>query len=147
MNSLFAKILLWFWCTVAVYVVGSAFISALNVNSNASSGESPVARLVMFELEEARTAYETGGRPALQAFMDTLERVYGAHAILTDEHGRDLITNKLRPDLVARAMRHPSPPDIQVDSDTVARVADDGRYWFFFEVPRHRIGIWFQPPD
>jgi len=147
MNSLFAKILLWFWCTVAVYVVGSAFISALNVNSNASSGESPVARLVMFELEEARTAYETGGRPALQAFMDTLERVYGAHAILTDEHGRDLITNKLRPDLVARAMRHPNLPAIQVDSDTVARVADDGRYWFFFEVPRHRIGIWFLSPD
>jgi two-component system sensor histidine kinase CpxA len=147
MNSLFAKILLWFWCTVAVYVIGSAFISALNVNSNASSGESPVARLVTFELEEARTAYETGGRPALQAFMDTLERVYGAHAILTDEHGRDLLANKMRPDLVARAMRHPHLLTIQVDSDTVARVADDGRYWFFFEVPRHRIGIWFLSPD
>jgi two-component system sensor histidine kinase CpxA len=79
--------------------------------------------------------------------MDTLERVYGAHAILTDEHGRDLLANKMRPDLVARAMRHPNLPAIQVDSATVARVADDGRYWFFFEVPRHRIGIWFLSPD
>ena len=32
MNSLFAKILLWFWCTLAIIVVGSAFISALSVN-------------------------------------------------------------------------------------------------------------------
>ena len=147
MNSLFAKILLWFWCTVAVYVVGSAFISALNVSRNASSDEAPVARLVTFQLEEARTAYETGGRPALQAFMDTLGKVYGAHGILTDEHGRDLLTNRNRSDLVARAMRHPKLPTIQVDSDTVARVADDGRYWFFYEVPKRRIGIWFLSPD
>jgi hypothetical protein len=32
MNSLFAKILLWFWFALAITVVGSAFISALNVN-------------------------------------------------------------------------------------------------------------------
>jgi len=147
MNSLFAKILLWFWCTVAVYVVGSAFISALNVSRNASSDEAPVARLVTFQLEEARTAYETGGRPALQAFMDTLQKVYAAHGILTDEHGRDLLANRNRSDLVARAMRHPKLPTIQVDSDTVARVADDGRYWFFYEVPKRRIGIWFLSPD
>src|SRR3974377_1991959 len=56
MNSLFAKILLWFWCTVAVYVVGSAFISALNVNRNASTGEAPVAGLGTFELGGGRGA-------------------------------------------------------------------------------------------
>ena len=64
MNSLFAKILLWFWFALAITVVGSAFISALNVNENDSDERAPVARLVRFQLEEARTAYETGGRPA-----------------------------------------------------------------------------------
>jgi two-component system sensor histidine kinase CpxA len=147
MNSLFAKILLWFWCTIAVYVVGSAFISALNVGRYASSDEAPVARLVNFQLEEARTAYETGGRPALQAFMDTLQKVYRAKAILTDEHGKDLLTNRVRSDLVSRAMRHPKLPTIQMDNDTVARVDADGRYWFFYEVPPHRVGIWFLSPD
>jgi len=61
MKSLFAKILLWFWVTLAITVVGSAFISALNVNENASDERAPVARLVRFQLEEARSAYEIGG--------------------------------------------------------------------------------------
>jgi hypothetical protein len=59
MRSLFAKILLWFWFALAITVVGSAFISALNVNENDSDERAPVARLVRFQLEEARTAYET----------------------------------------------------------------------------------------
>ena len=147
MNTLFAKILLWFWCTLAIVGVGSAFISALNVSRNASSDEAPVARLVRFQLEEARTAYENGGRPALQAFMDTLQKVYGAHGILTDEHGRDLLTNQNRSDLVAPPCAAPPFPTIRVASDTVARVADDGRYWFFYEVPRGRVGNWFLTPD
>jgi signal transduction histidine kinase len=147
MNSLFAKILLWFWCTLAIVGVGSAFISALNVSRNASSNEAPAARLVTFQLEEARTAYETGGRPALQAFMDTLEKVYGAHAILTDEHGRDLLTGKSRIDLIQRAMRRPNIRTIRLDSNTVARVADDGRYWFFYEPPQSQVANWFLTPD
>ena len=65
MRTLFAKILLWFWCTLAITVVGSAFISALIVNRNASAQESPAARLVTLQLEEARNAYEGGGRPGL----------------------------------------------------------------------------------
>jgi len=47
MNSLFAKILLWFWFALAITVVGSAFISALNVNENDSDERAPVARLVL----------------------------------------------------------------------------------------------------
>ena len=101
MNSLFAKILLWFWCTVAITVVGAAFISALSVGQNASDDEAPAPRMLTFELEEARSAYENGGRPALQAFMDNLQRIYSAQGILTDEQGHDLLTNQDRADLVA----------------------------------------------
>ena len=49
-----------------------------------------------FQLEEAATAYETGGRPALQSFLETLHRVYDARGVLTDENGRDLLTNEDR---------------------------------------------------
>jgi two-component system sensor histidine kinase CpxA len=147
MKSLFAKILLWFWFTLAVTVVGSAFISALNINENASDERAPVARLVTFQLEEARSAYETGGRPGLQAFLDTLYRVYDARGILTDENGRDLLTNEDRSDLVRRA-RRPSLYQLYRTGDaTVARAADDGRYWFFFIVPRVRVGSWFLLPE
>ncbi len=147
MNSLFAKILLWFWCTLAITAVGVAFISALNVSRNTRNKESPAARLVTFQLAEGRAAYETGGRPALEEFMENLKRIYGAKGILTDETGRDLLTGKNRSDLVRRA-RHETPyPVIPVGETMVARAADDGRYWFFLILPRARVTSWFLSPD
>ena len=147
MNSLFAKILLWFWGTLAITLVGSAILTGRNATSNASDAEMPMARLVTFQLEEARTAYESGGRPALQAFMDTLRRVYHTQAILTDEHGRDLLTNQDRSALVARALRRSGLPSMRVDSKTLARFDDDGRYWFFLIEPGNLMTRWFLTPD
>jgi two-component system sensor histidine kinase CpxA len=147
MKSLFAKILLWFWFTLAVTVVGSAFISALNINENASDERAPVARLVTFQLEEARSAYEIGGRPGLQEFLNTLHRVYDARGVLTDEDGRDLLTNQDRSDLVHRAQRPAFYQFFHRGDATVSRAAEDGRYWFFFIVPRVRVGSWFLLPE
>ena len=55
MNSLFAKILIWFWAALVINTIGSAIISGL-------SGPRPylVSRLIAFQLEEARAAYEIG---------------------------------------------------------------------------------------
>jgi len=147
MRTLFAKILLWFWCTVAITVVGSAFISALSMNRDASDAGSPVARLVRFQLEEARVAYETGGRPALQAFLENVQKIYHAEGIFTDEHGRDLVTGVNRSDLVERARRRRPFQFFRTGADTVARAADDGRYWFFYIVPGEPPGAWFITPD
>jgi signal transduction histidine kinase len=146
MRTLFAKILLWFWCAMAITVVGSAFISALSVNRNALDAQSPGARLVTFQLEEARVAYETGGRPALQSFLDNVQMIYHAQGILTDEHGRDLLTGRDESDLVRRARRRPVFP-FRAMGDMVARAADDGRYWFFFIVTSERPGAWFLTPE
>jgi len=147
MRTLFAQILLWFWCTVAITLVGSAFLSELGLNPGAVEQETPAARLVAFTLEEARAAYETGGRPALQIFMDNLYRIYDAKGILADESGRDLLTNEDRSDLVRSARTRPAFPVFRAGKSTVARAADDGRYWFFFIVPRERVGIGFLTPD
>jgi two-component system sensor histidine kinase CpxA len=147
MRSLFAKILLWFWCALAITVVGSAFISALNVNRNASSNQAPGARLVAFQLEEARLAYETGGRPALEAFLEALHHVYGAVGVLTDDRGRDLLTNQDRSDLVRKARLRPLFQLLRWGDSMVARTADDGRYRFFLIMPSERPGSWFLAPD
>jgi len=146
MRSLFAKILLWFWFTVAVTVVGSAFISALNINKD-SDENAPVARLVTFQLEEARTAYETGGRPGLQLFLETLQRVYNARGVLTDQDGHDLLTNEDRSDLIRHARRRLLYEIFRGGDSTVARTSEDGRYWFFFIVPRMPVGLWFLQPE
>ena len=147
MRSLFAKILLWFWFALAITVVGSAFISAFNVNENDSDERAPVARLVRFELEEATSAYEIGGRPALQSFLDTLHRVYDARGVLTDENGRDLLTNEDRSDLIRHAQRRVLYQVFRTGDSTVARASDDGRFWFFFIVPKAHVGSWFLQPE
>jgi signal transduction histidine kinase len=147
MRTLFAKILLWFWCTLIITVVGSAFISALSVNRSSSDRQSPASRLVTFQLEEAQAAYESGGRPGLSAFLDNIQKIYGARAILTDNNGRDLLTNEDRSDLISRAKRRAPLPFIPMADDLVARFDDDGRYWFFLIVPRERPGAWFITPD
>ncbi|HUI55778.1 MAG TPA: ATP-binding protein [Bryobacteraceae bacterium] len=151
MNSLFAKILAWFWCTLAITLVGSAFISAISMNRSESDQRAPAARLVKFQLEEARTAYETGGPRELQAFLDTLSRIYDARGILTDEKGRDLLTGQDRSPLVRRARL--GAPGVAlyrffpIGDAMLGRAADDGRYWFFFIVPRTSLAPWFLTPE
>ncbi len=147
MRTLFAKIVLWFWVSLAITVVGSAFISALTVNRNVSYDQSPGARLVTFQLEEARAAYENGGRPALETLLENLEKIYGARGILADDHGRDLLTGEDRSDLIRRG-RLRVPFRLLGWGDTVmARRSEDGRYWFLFISPREQPGAWFLTPD
>ncbi|HLK49489.1 MAG TPA: ATP-binding protein [Bryobacteraceae bacterium] len=146
MNSLFARLLLWLGCSLIITVVGSAFISAWNVNRDDTDRRAPAARMVQFQLEEARLAYETGGRPGLQAFLETLSRVYDAQGVLTDQAGRDLLTGEDRSGLLNRA-RHRVPYPFFRSGNLVGRAAADGQYWFFFLQPRIRVGSWFLLPE
>lgn len=147
MNSLFAKILLWFWCTLAITVIGSAFVSALGVNRNDSDRKAPGAELLELELSQARWAYEAGGRTGLRRFLETVERIYDAKVVLTDEGGRDLLTGGDRSDLVRRARRRAPYAFFTDGGSMIARAADDGRYWFFMFGPRTRVGLWFLQPE
>jgi two-component system sensor histidine kinase CpxA len=151
MNSLFARILAWFWCTLAITLVGSAFISAISMNPSDSDEHAPLSRLLRFQLEEARTAYEVGGRPDLQAYLETLSRIYDAKGILADEKGRDLLTGEDRSGLVRRAKMGASGATLYryfpLGDATLARAAADGRYWFFFIVPRTSLAPSFLTPE
>lgn len=143
MNTLFAKILLWFWTWVAIAVVGSAFISAWEFRRNISDREAPAAELVAFQLSQARWAYETGGRGGLARFLDTVHRIYDARGILTDENGIDLLTGKDRSALLQRARNRGPYAFFRASRSMLARAADDGRYWYFYEISGHDVGIWF----
>jgi two-component system sensor histidine kinase CpxA len=147
MNSLFLKILLWFCCTLIIFVVGSAFISALDLNQMDSDRRAPAAQLLEFEMRQARYAYETSGRAGLVKFSEMLQRVYDVQGILTDENGRDLLTGQDRSDLVRRARRRPPYSFFRAGNSMLARAADDGKYWFFSLRPRIQVGIWFLQPE
>jgi two-component system sensor histidine kinase CpxA len=151
MNSLFAKILLWFWCTLTIAVVGSALISALDVSESNRDRRVLIGRLVANELERARTAYEAGGRPALATCLDNLRSTYDASGILTDQNGRDLLTGQDRTSLVQLARAAPRQQlgfrFFTLRNGMAARAADDGHYWFFLLVPHARLGSWFLMPE
>ncbi|HWB85207.1 MAG TPA: ATP-binding protein [Bryobacteraceae bacterium] len=147
MRSLFAKILLWFWCTVAIAVVGSAFLSALKENESESDRRAPMVRMVALQLAQARLAYQSGGRQELQAFLDTISTADGAQGILTDQYGHDVLTGQDRGDLVRRARTRPARLPFPAGGASVARAATDGHYWFFFIVPRPNATPWFLTPQ
>ncbi|MFN7997343.1 MAG: ATP-binding protein [Bryobacteraceae bacterium] len=142
MNSLFTKILLWFWATLIITTIGSALISGL-------SPPRPylVTRLVTFELAEARSAYESGGRAGLQAFMGRFHSVFSGDAVLTDGTGHDLLTGSDESDMLRRMRTGTRPPLFRRGGAVVARGSEDGKYWFFFVIPPRRLASWFVLPE
>jgi two-component system sensor histidine kinase CpxA len=147
MNSLFAKILLWFWVSAAITLIGSAFISALALNRSDSDLRAPAAQLVSFQLSQARWAFETQGTNGLARFLATVHRIYDAQGVLTDQSGRDVMTGQDRSDLVRRARRRGPYQFFRAGNAMVARAADDGRYWYFFLLPGTQVGLWFLQPE
>ncbi|MFB3829260.1 MAG: sensor histidine kinase [Bryobacteraceae bacterium] len=141
MNSLFAKILLWFWTSLVIFVVGSALISALS--SDVSDRHFPLARMAAFQEKEAVYAYENEGRAGLQAYMDRLESVYRGRAFLTDASGRDLLTGEDRSRLLHEARGRDQSALFRPGGMLVARQSENGRYWYFVFVPRLHFGTWF----
>jgi two-component system sensor histidine kinase CpxA len=147
MNSLFARILIWFWGTLAITLIGSAFISALNVTQNVSDANAPAALRMKFDLEEARAAYENGGRPALAAFMENLRAVYGTFGILTDEHHRDLLTGRNESEVIRRYGRRRVLQILSFGETTAAWPSEDGKFWFISIAPHRAVSSWFITPE
>jgi two-component system sensor histidine kinase CpxA len=145
MNSLFVRILLWFWVTLTCTIVGSALISALTMDDG--DNRAPFARLVQFQLEEARSSWETGGRPELQNFVERVRRIYGAQAVLADESGRDLLTGQDRSDLIRKSRRRSARLPFRFIPAALVRGAEDGKYWYFLVVSRTGFGSWFISPE
>lgn len=141
MNSLFAKILVWFWVTMAASVVVSALASALG--EDPYERQSPFSRILSFHLGEARHAYETGGKPELADLLQRLRSAYRGPASLTDLSGRDILTGEDHSQWLAEARRRPSFPVPWQGRKLVGRGVTDGHYWFLFAVPRRRLGGWF----
>ena len=142
MNSLFVKILLWFWATLVITTIGSALISGL-----AAPRPYLLTRLVAFELKEARAAYESDGRQGLQRFKVRFQSVFSGEGVLTDAAGRDLLTGADESAVLAQTRADSRFPPFRRGGAVIGRASDDGRYWFFFVIPRERLASWFLLPE
>jgi signal transduction histidine kinase len=138
MNSLFVKILLWFWAALVINTIGSAVISGL-------SGPRPyiLSRLIAFQLVEARAAYEDGGRPGLEQFMRRFHSVFAGEGILTGASGRDLLSGADESGLLGHAQEESGYAAIRLRGAAIARHSADGKYCFIFVIPHQRLGSWF----
>jgi len=142
MNSLFVKILLWFWAALVINTIGSALISGL-------SGPRPylLSRLIAFQLEEARTAYEAGGQPGLEQFTRRFHTVFSGEGILTGPSGHDLLTGADESGLLSQSHEESRFPAFGWRGTAIARKSADGKYWFIFIIPHSRLANWFLLPQ
>jgi two-component system sensor histidine kinase CpxA len=98
MRSLFAKTLLWFLATTAVAIAGIIITTAATFSSTGSRG--PFGTLLNVQVEDAKRAYETGGRDALAAVLARFQQIAQVKVFFTDSNGTDLLTGTTHPELV-----------------------------------------------
>ena len=126
MKSVYLKILLWCFATLAVSLLAFSMVSRF-VEARAMAKGGPAARLDAMVLEEGVEAYESGGSPKLAAYLDKISAFLGQRYI-TDPEGRDLITGTDRSsllNLVHSQWATPTPKDGHM---IVALASADNRY-------------------
>ena len=97
------------------------------------------------EIESAQDALRMGGAPAVSAYMQKLDRLFGGSHYLLDEKGTDAATG------VSRRALLPTAPitnsrEQQGSEIVVTRRSEDGRYWFVAVSPLDRSHPWLFAP-
>ena len=148
MRSLFAKTLLWFLATTAVGILGVIITTAATFSSSENRG--PLGMLLSVQTEQAKRAYETGGRETLAAELSKFQQITQFRVLFTDAKGTDLLTGKAHPELMTLPKRSrwrvPFPfggrPPILGRQDSSHKyrlfLINQRRNWtFFFLQPQH----------
>jgi signal transduction histidine kinase len=145
MRSLFAKTLLWFLATTAIALGGFIITTALTVSSATPRG--PLNLLLNVQVEEAKRAYETGGRDALSAVLAKFQQITETQVVFTDAKGTDLVTGNQRPDLLRRQERRRwrLPFPFGVRRPIIARADASRQYWLFLIDERRSAFFFLQP--
>ncbi len=147
MRSLFAKTLIWFLATTVIAMAGIILTTALTFSASEPRG--PIGTLLNLQVEEARKAYETGGRAALAAMIAKLQSIAQVQAVFTDAQGTDLITGQARPELLRRPTRSRwrLPFPFTTRRPVIAREDSSKRYWLFLIDQRRNLTFFFLQPQ
>ncbi len=131
MNSILVKISLLFFATIAATLVAFWVIGYLVTPTPARRSEL-YNRTLALQIGEARVAYETGGPPALKAFLGRVNKIFPNERFFTDANGKDLVTGADRSDLIARFRKGPKGPPMPFFSGPSERSlyfpSTDGKY-------------------
>jgi signal transduction histidine kinase len=147
MRSLFTKTLLWFLATTIIAMAGIIVTTALTFSATEPRG--PFATLLNLQVEEAKEAYEKGGRPALSALIAKFQSIAEVQVVFTNEQGEDLVTGQMHPDLMHRPARSRwrLPWPFTTRRPIIARQDAGKQYWLFL-IDQHRsLSFFFLQPQ
>ena len=144
MRSLFSKILLWFLFTTVITGLGIAITSAVTLE-NGAGRSAMFSEFIAQRADEARLAYEHGGKASLEATLTKLRGAGRNEVIFTDASGRELLTGRDRSSLLPHAegafawlARIPRMRAGHQDST--------GKYWLIL-LGQPRVMFWFVRPE
>ena len=135
MRGIFARILAWFLATL-LFGVAAFFLSSFLFAPGKMQRDQFLRRIVDYEFADAVRAYESGGSPALGAYLDRMSRLVSNQYHLLDASGTDLRTGVVRKDMLA-----PTPPPhwrlLPPRSFRIHQISHDGRYVFVIDITVH----------
>lgn len=127
MRSIFSKLLVWFFLTLAISFAGFFATSAYFAARSADPGGIMLAALHL-QLEGAISAYQKGGQAALSGYLRRLDGLFPARHMLLDGVDRDLLTGHDRSEEVATARAGPKRLERPGGPVLIERATPDGRY-------------------
>jgi len=140
MRGLFAKILAWFVATLLLSSV-AFFLSTFLSAPRRMQRDQFLHRIVDYEFADAVRAYESGGPPALGAYLDRMVVMVGNRYHLLDASGKDLRTGFVRKDLAA-ATPPPRWSILPPRSFRIRQTSSDGRYIFVIDITVQYDPMW-----
>jgi two-component system sensor histidine kinase CpxA len=132
LRSIYARILLWVFATLAVALGLFIFIS--NYYGSRAS-HNLFDTLSAEQRDQAIDAYQAGGPAALGENLRKLGKYFRNEHFLTDSKGRDLVSGSDRSALLEEARERGNGPPRRGSHLIFARSSADGRYWFFATGP------------
>lgn len=127
MKSIFAKILLWSFGTLLVSLIAFVAISSFVASKTVRKAE-PFGRLSLLQLEDARDAFESGGRERLARYLERLNRFLPGDHFLTNGTGKDLLNGEDRSALLAQSKTSRDPFRFFKERVVIAEPSPDGKY-------------------
>jgi HAMP domain-containing protein len=141
MRSIFTKILLWSFGTLVVSLIAFVGISRFLSERAFRRGE-PLRHPLAVQAEQARQAFESGGRKQLELYLEQLYTFFPDDHHLTDADGKDVLTGESRSSLLAQARGRPGIPGLGRGRMVMATPTADGRYRFIAVVQRRPLDLW-----
>jgi signal transduction histidine kinase len=126
-RSLFGQIVLWFVVTILITASGVALIGAFSNSFNQRPSPS------LF-LSEAEYFYKLDGSPGVAEYLQRIRGKAGPEAFMTDNDGRDLVSDTDRARLVRQARRGWF-PFVMWGTRFFFYEHDREGHWFFIESP------------